>query len=790
MFFAFSLAIFAQTPPLNVTYKGNITYSEQLSDVWGYVTPGGNEYALVGVFSGISIVDIADPENPTEVFFVQNGVSSGWRDIKTWGEYAYAINETGNGLMVIDLSDLPNSVDTWNWQPSIPGLGTITTCHNIWIDEFGYAYLVGCNVNNGGMLYVDVFTTPGSPVYVDKGPPNYNHDVYVRDNIAYSSELYLGQFAIYDISDKHDTQLKGTQTTLNEFTHNAWLSDDGNTLYTTDEVANGTVGAYDISDPANIEVLDNFQPYETLGDGVIPHNAHVWQDWLIVSYYTDGCILVDGSRPDNLVEVGNFDTFIPTSTGFAGAWGAYPYLPSGLILISDMGNGLYVLEPNYVSACWLEGEITDASNGNGINDASLELLTTNVLEYSAPSGEYKTGFAVAGTYDVLVKKPGYEPATAQAVLVNGEVTILNVELTPLTPISVSGLVVDEDTNDPVPNAIVSIANDDFNYDILTDDNGLFNIAAFFEGDYDIYAGKWGYNTSGTDSMAIDANNNALTISIKAGYEDVFSLDLGWTSEDDNFQGSWERGVPFGTYIPNPGIFISPPEDVVEDIGNHCYVTGNTADINAGILLGGNTFLTSPLFDVEDYGEPYLSYNTWYLNAVSPTQVGTTDFLIKLSNGTESVYIDTISYPSFDLIEWEYAEFNIAEYLTPTDSMSITFEAYSPFDFSEATEAGVDYFQVWDNDPPVGTKDLVDISIKLNAYPNPSNYDFVVKYDLETISNDSRLMIYNTLGQLVESVQITDPIGKIRVGDRLEKGIYFAHIANGNSISQSLKLIKQ
>ena len=224
--FAISFSAFAQ---LNVTYKGNIQYNEVLSDVWGYVAPNGDEYAIVGVYGGVSIVDVTDAENPTELFFI-DGADSGWRDIKTWGEFAYVINETANGLMVIDLSDLPNSVSSTDWTPNISGLGTLSTCHNIFIDEFGYAYLVGCNLNGGGMLYVDVFTTPGTPVYVGKGPWVYSHDVYVRDNIAYSSDINNGVFTIHDVTDKTNSQLLGTQATLFNFAHNSWLSDDGTIL--------------------------------------------------------------------------------------------------------------------------------------------------------------------------------------------------------------------------------------------------------------------------------------------------------------------------------------------------------------------------------------------------------------------------------------------------------------------------------------------------------------------------------------------------------------------------------
>ena len=489
------------------------------------------------------------------------------------------------------------------------------------------------------------------------------------------------------------------------------------------------------------------------------------------------------------MEVGNFDTYIPASTGFAGAWGAYPYLPSGVILISDMNNGLYVLEPNYVRACWLEGKVTNASTSDPIDDASIEILTTNVFETTEPSGNYKTGYAVSGTYDVLVKKAGYESKTVQAELENGEITILDVELVPLVPFAVSGLVIDSETNQPVPNAKVSIENDDFSYEIEADANGSFAINSFFEGDYDVFAGKWGYKTSLVEAETIDENNSALTIPIDIGYEDVFSLDLGWTVNFNAESGIWERGTPIGIFVAGPDIFITPPEDVTEDIGNHCYVTGNEADLFGGVLIGGDTDISSPYFDLTDYEEPFLSYSTWYLNVFQNGNPGNFDMYVKLSNGMETVYLDTLTYPAFTEPEWEYAEFNVLDHITPTDSMQITFEAASPVDFSEITEAGIDNFQVWDN-AVSNTNNVIDNRIKLAAYPNPSDQAFVINYELENSNNNSNLLIYNTLGQLVQSYEVDSQFGKIRVGNNLKKGVYFAHITDGTTISKSLKLIKQ
>lgn len=770
---------------LNVTFKGQLTYDTGLNDVWGYVAPDDTEYALVGLINGVSIVSLADPENPTQVGFI-DGPNSTWRDIKTWGDYAYVTNETSNGVAVIDLSGLPDNVSSFDWTPTLPNLGTISSCHNIYIDELGFAYLAGCDVNNGGLIYVDVHTNPGQPEFVGAGPNVYSHDVYARDNMAYSSEIYGGEFTIYNVSDKSNTQYVGAQNTGGLFTHNTWLSDDGNIIFTTDEVANAPVGAYDISDPNNITELDQFRPFETLGDGVTPHNVHVWSDWLIISYYTDGCILVDASRPENLVEVGNFDTYIPANTGFSGAWGAYPFLPSGLILISDIGDGLFVLEPNYVSACWLEGQVTDASNGDNIPGAKIKILNTNVNENSGGTGAYATGYAVSGNYDVSFKKAGYEELITSANLENGEVRILNAQLTPLVPFAISGTVVDAITGTPVPNAEVNIRNEDFDFLVVADENGNLNLAAAYADTYEIYAGKWGYKTTLLSGQTIDENNNTLTIEIESGIEDVFALDLGWSVSGNADNGMWERDVPLGLFVDQANIFITPPADAT-DLGQQCYVTGNGLDIFEDGLAGGNTVLTSPSFDISTYNEARISYEGWFFS-VNPVTIdgGDDEMTVILRNGEEEAVIDTFSMAELDEPVWVSKEFVVADWLTPTATMEILFVTSNVN--NDITEAGLDNFQAWDA-VPVSTQSPI-VASPLTVSPNPSNHQFQINYDLDRFAQGSQLLIYNVLGEVVFTKNLSASNGTINCGADLDSGIYFAKIQNKQFESEAVKLVKQ
>ncbi|MFT4762439.1 MAG: choice-of-anchor B domain-containing protein, partial [Saprospiraceae bacterium] len=706
-FFFFAFCYLAQAQ-LNFTQISTVGYNTNTSDIWGYTAPNGTEYALVGLGNGLSIVSLADPVNPVEVAMIPGGQSI-WRDIKTWKDFAYVTTDqagTTDGLLIVDLTQLPDAAPFTNWNPTMPDGATLNTCHNIYIDEFGVAYLAGSNSNGGGLIFLDVDTEPGVPTITGVGSSEYSHDVYVRDNLAYSAEINIGFFSAYDVTDKTNVTLEATQSTPFNFTHNVWLSDDGLTIFTTDEVGNAPIGSYDVSDLDDIKELDQFVPATTAGEGIAPHNVHVWNDYLIISYYRNGCLLVDAARPDNLIEVGYFDSFTAPGFTFDGAWGAYPFLPSQLVLLTDQTNGLFVLEPNYVRACYLEGMVTDASNNASLFGATVNFVTEPTTEDTDLAGEYKTGIATAGTYDILVSKPGYESQTISVDLENGEVTDLTVALVPLTPFEVTGNVVDVETGTPIANAQVSISNADFDWNTLTDANGNYALSVF-EGEYDFFAGIWGHKTTGFLGLVLNVNDTDLgTTELDEGYEDIFSLDLGWDIVDDAIQGNFERIFAEGYIVPGLGFPIQPANDVVDDFGNHCFVTGSSTDLMESVFIGSpgaTTAIISPEFDMTNMNVPTVSIYTWMYSLFLPQGGGTPPpgddvLVVKITNGVNTVIVlEDVTANLFDIPSFSKTEVNLDDIITPTATMQLIVEIETN-EQGDITEAAVDFFRAFDADP--------------------------------------------------------------------------------------------
>ena len=95
------LATLTQAQGVNCALLGTLDPQANYNDIWGYVAPNGDEYALLGCRDGTSVIDVSDPANPVERAFIPGAVSV-WRDIRTYGSYAYVVTEATAGFQVIN----------------------------------------------------------------------------------------------------------------------------------------------------------------------------------------------------------------------------------------------------------------------------------------------------------------------------------------------------------------------------------------------------------------------------------------------------------------------------------------------------------------------------------------------------------------------------------------------------------------------------------------------------------------------------------------------------------------
>lgn len=414
--------ITAQNAAWNIQKLGQVGYQNDCNDIWGYTTPDAVEYALVGTTAGVSIVDVSDPTQPNKVQFIQ-GAYSIWRDLKSWSHYAFVTHDNtfawntrpDQGLLIIDMDsvNMPNArYKEWNAPIPLPagGFDTLRTAHNLYIDEKGWCYVFGSNVAKGGALIFDVATDPWNPVFLGMDNFYYLHDGMVRGDTLWGSAVNDGLFTVVDVSDPDSVVLLATKKTPNQVTHNTWISDNNKVLFTTDEINSAFLVAYDVSDLSNITELDRIQA--SLGTNVIPHNAHVYGQWVVTSYYTAGVQIVDAKYPELLVEVGHYDTS-PNfqGNGFYGNWGAYPYFSSGLLVCSDIEEGLYTLDPTYVQAARVYVEVYDSITKAPLSNVEIEFNVTGLSEQTSIDGFARLGTGYDTTDSYELNLTGYVKAS-------------------------------------------------------------------------------------------------------------------------------------------------------------------------------------------------------------------------------------------------------------------------------------------------------------------------------------------------------------------------------------------
>ena len=102
-----------------------------------------------------------------------------------------------------------------------------------------------------------------------------------------------------------------------------------------------TTYVIDVTDLADPQYVTSF----TNGLPATDHNLIVRGHLLFAGDYASGLRVFDVSDVNAVQEIGHFDTYPDSDNpGFAGAWGPYPLLPSGIVLVSDRQRGLFVFE--------------------------------------------------------------------------------------------------------------------------------------------------------------------------------------------------------------------------------------------------------------------------------------------------------------------------------------------------------------------------------------------------------------------------------------------------------------
>ncbi|MDE3246883.1 MAG: choice-of-anchor B family protein [Acidobacteriota bacterium] len=334
---------------------------------WGYTAPNGDRYGLMGTAKGILVVDLRNPTAARVVDEVDGPTNTPypgiyWREMRTFGHYAYIVSEQTNfrgGLMILDLAGLPDSVRYV--QSMVPRDGRLNA-HTVDIDpDRGLLFMqrysslpsgiatphrdpedgLGGGPTDGSVDVYDL-ATPENPGYLTTFNQNiYVHDMTARGGFCYVAEGTHNSYSIWDVREaRHPALVVRWSVEAGHFAHNIWPSPDGSHVVTTEELPEGLPARiWRLNGAAAPTPISQFQQ----GTGT-PHNA-IWMGAKIFfSHYTEGIAVADVADPAKPVLAARYDTS-PNLSGpdLNGCWGVFPFPDGRTVIGSDINEGFHLI---------------------------------------------------------------------------------------------------------------------------------------------------------------------------------------------------------------------------------------------------------------------------------------------------------------------------------------------------------------------------------------------------------------------------------------------------------------
>ena len=335
------------------------------ADVWGE----GDTVILTGGYDrelAFAVLDISDAEAPQVLATVPRSEGGFVKDAKIDGDLLFTNGECGCGADTPEW-DAYDKLGARIWDITDPAAPTLlgamgepsTSVHNIALGN-GHAFLTD-NIQDSVQIWS--YADPTEPQLVHQWDPP--EGGMVHDQAFVDDKLYVAfwsGFAVLDVTDPADPVELVVHTYEGGACHNAWPTEDGRHVLTTDEMEGGHVRIWDVSDAEAVE-----QVAEVRGEHEdhAVHNVHVRGDFAYVSWYIEGVVVLDVSDPTDPLEVGRYDTHDEvddpwgggwTDTGdtgsggehshqgmiYAGAWGVWPY--GDYLAVSDMDRGLLLFD--------------------------------------------------------------------------------------------------------------------------------------------------------------------------------------------------------------------------------------------------------------------------------------------------------------------------------------------------------------------------------------------------------------------------------------------------------------
>ena len=342
----------------------------EANDLWGWTdAETGREFVLLGMRNGTAFVEITNPTAPIYLGRLPTqSASSSWRDVKVHKHHAFIVSEApGQGMQVFDLTALldvaapPVELSTVAHYDA----ESLSNSHNIAINEdSGFGYILGSNTCRGGLHMVNL-DKPRKPQFAGCfSADGYTHDAqcvsYVGPDSDYRDSEVCFAFnedtlTIVDVTNKATPRSISRASYPGVYTHQGWASDDHMFLLLGDEADEGELRPQHAHEGLGSDRPRPSAAHWHARSSLTPpsnHNLYIRGRLVYQANYRAGLRLfnLDLVADGRLNPAGFFDIYpLDNARAFNGAWSVYPFFPSGVVAVSGVEQGLFLLDPAAVS---------------------------------------------------------------------------------------------------------------------------------------------------------------------------------------------------------------------------------------------------------------------------------------------------------------------------------------------------------------------------------------------------------------------------------------------------------
>ncbi|MBK9046574.1 MAG: T9SS type A sorting domain-containing protein [Bacteroidetes bacterium] len=217
------------------------------------------------------------------------------------------------------------------------------------------------------------------------------------------------------------------------------------------------------------------------------------------------------------------------------------------------------------------------------------------------------------------------------------------------------------------------------------------------------------------------------------------------------------------------------------------MTGNAGGgVNNDDVDDGSTILTSPVFDLTSYTNPYLNYERWFYEQFSSNPAANDTMFISIYNGNSTEVVEMVTGPSATNSSWVSVSKRILDFLSLSSSMQVSIAIEDKFGSANPLEGAFDHFSI--SEGPLSVSEVNSGSNFVIA-PNPVTDKFEIYFNSGNGFEYQNIVISDVTGREIFKAVVNGTEQIVISTAEWNKGVYFVSMLTKTGAVSTSKLVK-